>query len=188
MNEGQSPLDRVTFQVISNTKSREYVKMMEAQTWTEGDEGDGLVGFCMVYGFKQSSIQKLRSIDHYVAAGNIYRERPLSPAANQNYGRKHDRLTRAIANMVFRGCAKRSWEVPTCCEKPSGDFVTLLGQLADVIEHGQSTVDCVISILLAQPVRADSPVDEFGEGLEGHTVADLYLRERKGPPANFSRQ
>ena len=46
VNEQAHPCDRVTFQVISNTKAQEYVKMME--------------------GFKQDSIKKLRTLDMYM--------------------------------------------------------------------------------------------------------------------------
>ena len=57
----------MTFQVISNTKAKEYVKMMEAQKWTKESECDGLIAFSIVYGFKQDSIQKIRSLDEYAA-------------------------------------------------------------------------------------------------------------------------
>ena len=36
--------------------------------WAQQTESDGLVAYCMVYGFKQSSIQKLRSLDQYYTA------------------------------------------------------------------------------------------------------------------------
>ena len=68
VNEQCPPIERVTFQAISNTKAREYVKMMEAQQWTNESETDGLVAYCIVYGFKQDSVQKLRSLDDYATA------------------------------------------------------------------------------------------------------------------------
>ena len=73
VNEQCPPVERVTFQVISNTKAKEYVKMMEAQKWTKETECDGLIAFCIVYGFKQDSVQKIRSLDEY-AADRTYRE------------------------------------------------------------------------------------------------------------------
>ena len=72
LNEQCPPVERVTFQVISNTKAKEYVKMMEAQKWTKESECDGLVAFSIVYGFKQDSIQKIRSLDEY-ATDQTYR-------------------------------------------------------------------------------------------------------------------
>ena len=72
VNEQCPPVERVTFQVISNTKAKEYVKMMEAQKWTKETECDGLIAFCIVYGFKQDSVQKIRSLDEY-AADRTYR-------------------------------------------------------------------------------------------------------------------
>ena len=53
LNEQCPPVERVTFQVISNTKAKEYVKIMEAQKWTKESDCDGLVAFSIVYGFKQ---------------------------------------------------------------------------------------------------------------------------------------
>ena len=52
LNEQCPPVERVTFQVISNTKAKEYVKMMEAQKWTKESECDGLIAFSILYGFK----------------------------------------------------------------------------------------------------------------------------------------
>ena len=72
LNEQCPPVERVTFQVISNTKAKEYVKMMEAQKWTKEADCDGLIAFCIVYGFKQDSIQKIRSLDEY-ATDQTYR-------------------------------------------------------------------------------------------------------------------
>ena len=68
VNEQCSPIERVTFQVISNTKAKEYVKMREAQQWRNECGCDGLVAFSLVYGFKQDSVQKLRSLDEYATA------------------------------------------------------------------------------------------------------------------------
>ena len=42
--------------------------MMEAQQWTNESDTDGLVAYCVVYGFKQDSVQKLRSLDEYATA------------------------------------------------------------------------------------------------------------------------
>ena len=98
---------------------------------------------------------------------------PFSPSSTQNYGRKGDGLTRAVANMIYRGCVKREFTIPACCQKPADNLVVLLDQLVySTLEDHEETLDTVVMILLEQPVRHDLPVDAYGEAPEGHRVKD----------------
>ena len=55
----QPPVERVTHQAISNTKAREYVLMMEAQSWSQENEADALVG----YGHQTSTLRRMFAKD-----------------------------------------------------------------------------------------------------------------------------
>ena len=63
--------------------------------------------------------------------------------------------------------------LPDCFLKtPAGTVFELVQQIADSERAWKDSLNCVLEIVLAQPVRHDSPIDQFGEALVGHSVLD----------------
>ena len=100
-------------------------------------------------------------------------EIPYSVSASAESGRAVEGFGAVVCQFVVRGCVKRGWEIPPYGEDPSYDMSILVQQIMDAVLESDLHFSRFVEILLSQPCRPDSPKDQYGEGIAGHSLLDF---------------